>query len=133
MDGASALIIDMNTPGGLLHVTPDELSAPVPGGTTLLEALATLGVHLTAPCGGEGTCGKCRVLAKGALSPLTAAELDRLGPEEMEAGFRLACQARLEGDVEVEVPPVSRRPEMRILVSGSTRRAELDPENQTTV
>ena len=35
----------------------------VPEGTTVLEAARRLGLELAAPCGGNGTCGKCRVKA----------------------------------------------------------------------
>jgi ferredoxin, 2Fe-2S len=44
----------------------------------------------------RGTCAKCRcVIVEGAelLAESTDAEWDRLGPEEMEAGYRLGCQA----------------------------------------
>ncbi|MBQ3105983.1 MAG: DUF4445 domain-containing protein [Eggerthellaceae bacterium] len=56
-------------------------------GATLLEALREGGVHVDAPCGGNGTCGKCRVLVRG------DAGLD----------YRLACETPVEPGMEVVV------------------------------
>jgi len=44
---------------------PEEISIPVEEGMTLLQAQIAAGLHPDAPCGGKGTCGKCRVLLEG--------------------------------------------------------------------
>ena len=73
-------------------------------GTRLMEAVAGAGVVVDAPCGGEGTCGKCRLkVLAGAESP-TAAETRALTLAEIEAGFRLACQATVTRPMVVETP-----------------------------
>ncbi|MCC8123130.1 MAG: ASKHA domain-containing protein [Oscillospiraceae bacterium] len=61
-------------------------------------------VSVSQPCGGKGTCGRCRVLAVGALSPVTAEERKLLTDHELEEGWRLACAARALGDVEIRLP-----------------------------
>ena len=45
-------------------------------------------------CGGHGVCGGDRVRIESAsrLSPLTEAEKEHLSPEEIQSGWRLACQ-----------------------------------------
>lgn len=58
----------------------------------------------------RGTCARCRCLITEGMDFLslpTDAELDRLEPEEIEQGFRLACQAvvKREGDVSVTHRP----------------------------
>ena len=53
------------------------------------------------PCGGGGRCGKCKVVARGELSPLTDSERALLTPEELERGVRLACSTRPLGDCEI--------------------------------
>jgi 2Fe-2S ferredoxin len=58
----------------------------------------------------QGTCARCRCLVSEGLSLLnepTAAELDRLDPEEFAQGYRLACQAKVkaEGHVKVKNTP----------------------------
>lgn len=73
---------------------------------TLLSAL--LGPGLSMPCGGRGRCGKCRVRALGALSPVTAEEKAALTETELREGIRLACCARALGDVTVETGPSQR-------------------------
>lgn len=44
---------------------PDGISVPVEAGRSLLHAQISAGLHPDAPCGGKGTCGKCRVLLDG--------------------------------------------------------------------
>lgn len=70
-------------------------------------------------CGGEGTCGGCRVrLAQGALSVPAPEELRQLSPGEIAEGFRLACQAVPLGDVRVDVPPESLTAAQRVQLEG---------------
>lgn len=54
-------------------------------------------------CRGLGTCGTCCVHVEGKLSPLTKVEKWRLSfpPHKGEKGKRLACQAKVLGDLEV--------------------------------
>lgn len=70
-------------------------------GTTILDALRAAGVRLTAPCGGTHHCGKCRVQASGALSPVSAEEAALLAGDTE----RLACFAHILGDSSVTLPP----------------------------
>ena len=73
-------------------------------GANLLEALRKFGVPIAAGCGGHGLCGMCRVrVVAGELSPPTRREAALLSGL-LERGWRLACQATVMGDVEVEVP-----------------------------
>jgi len=53
------------------------------------------------PCGGHGKCGKCKVIARGELSPLSAEEKRMLTEEEIALGARLACLTRAMGNCEV--------------------------------
>ncbi|MCD5407782.1 2Fe-2S iron-sulfur cluster-binding protein [Candidatus Bipolaricaulota bacterium] len=73
-------------------------------GATLLSAAAAAGVEL--PSGGDGICGRCRLIVR--RGKVEAAPTLHLSREEVKAGYVLACQARVQGDVEVEVPPESR-------------------------
>lgn len=47
------------------------------------------------PCGGKGTCLKCKVRIKGDTLPLTAVEEKALSDKEKKEGIRLACQAEI--------------------------------------
>ncbi|NQT38067.1 MAG: DUF4445 domain-containing protein [Planctomycetes bacterium] len=91
---------------------PSGKTTRVRRGTPLLEAAAGAGLTLDSPCGGEGTCGKCRVRLLGTNgkpgpSPPGPAELRRLGTEEIDEGFRLACQTPVAEPMTVEVPESS--------------------------
>jgi len=44
------------------------------------------------PCGGKGTCGKCKVVVSGAVLPPDETELAKLTPDDLARGIRLACR-----------------------------------------
>ncbi len=71
---------------------------------SLLSILRKEGCVVHSPCGGNGTCGKCKVTAKGEFSDISAAELRHLTYEEIMAGVRLACKTTVLGDFEVMLP-----------------------------
>ena len=41
---------------------PSGLKIKVPAGTVLLEAAHKAGIYLSSICGGDGYCGKCKVI-----------------------------------------------------------------------
>lgn len=82
---------------------PEGRTAQVPPGSTLLAAAHLAGVPIPSVCGGEGVCGRCRVLVRSGQVETNPTPL--LSPEERAAGYVLACQAHVQGDVVVEVPP----------------------------
>jgi len=77
--------------------------ADAEAGTRLDDLVLSSGILLDRPCGGKGSCGKCRVKVSGEVSGFTECELKHLSPEDRDAGRRLACQARAQGDVEIEI------------------------------
>lgn len=87
-------------PTVLIDRTEGALQVEVPQGATLLDALRAAGVVVPSPCGGNHSCGKCRVEAEGALAPVSKGEQDLLGGE----GLRLACFAQVMGDCRVRLP-----------------------------
>ena len=76
-------------------------------GTKLVEAAAGAGIAIDLPCGGEGTCGKCRVIVRSGAAEPNAVEREALTPEQLEQGYRLACQSAVDGPMTVEVPETS--------------------------
>lgn len=75
--------------------------------TILLEAAARAGFIIETPCGGAGKCGKCLVrVTAGACTPSECGE-NRLSSEQIEEGYRLACQCRVHGELVVEIPETS--------------------------
>ena len=67
-------------------------------------------------CGGKGRCTTCKlVIISGSenFAPLTSAEIRYLQAGELMAGERLACQARLTGNVVIRVPEEGKMPHMK--------------------
>lgn len=69
----------------------------------LSDALAKAGVRIALPCGGQGRCGRCRVLVRE--GQVRRRSVVRLTPEEVAQGYALACQTLVESDVTLYVPP----------------------------
>ncbi len=81
---------------------PHNKTISVPGGTSLIRAAMEAGVHINASCGGDGVCGKCRVIVEsGAVEDGLS---DRLSPEDIDGGVRLACKALIREPLVVRVP-----------------------------
>jgi uncharacterized 2Fe-2S/4Fe-4S cluster protein (DUF4445 family) len=86
---------------------PDDITVDVfRHGETLLRVAMAAGVHINASCGGNGTCGKCKVIVEsGAVESKPSA---KLSDEQWKQGYRLACMTKVMGDVVVTIPPESR-------------------------
>jgi uncharacterized 2Fe-2S/4Fe-4S cluster protein (DUF4445 family) len=84
---------------------PYDITIEVPDGENLLRAALLAGVHINASCGGEGVCGKCRVLLES--GELTSTRSGLLSDEEWDLGYRQACQSLIETDVVIRIPPES--------------------------
>jgi DNA-binding GntR family transcriptional regulator/ferredoxin len=84
----------------------DTRSVVVEENSALGSAIIATGLPLEQPCAGRGTCHKCKVIAEGALSPLDEKELLGLTTAERAADYRLACRARVMGNVSVTLAPI---------------------------
>ncbi len=84
----------------------DQRQVTVQTGCVLSAAILETGLPFEQPCAGRGTCLKCRVIAEGALSPLDEHELAGLSAPERAMHYRLACRARVDGDVAVTLAPI---------------------------
>ncbi|MCS7286492.1 MAG: ASKHA domain-containing protein [Anaerolineae bacterium] len=86
-----------------VHVKPQDITLEVERGTIISEALETAGVKILLPCGGQGRCGRCKVVVeKGEVRRRSVA---RLSPAELKQGYALACQTLIENETVVFVPP----------------------------
>lgn len=75
-----------------------------PFGSLLTEVAQRAGVEITQPCGGQGRCGRCAVrVTQGHVRRRSTL---RLSQADLSKGYALACQAVVEADVDVEIPPV---------------------------
>lgn len=81
---------------------PHQKQINVPQGERLIRAALRAGVHINASCGGEGVCGKCRVLIEE--GQVTGGVSERLSAEDIENGYRLACLVKVTEDIVVRIP-----------------------------
>ncbi len=113
---------------------PQHATISVPTGTLIVEAAARAGIEITQPCGGQGRCGRCAV-------QITAGEVRsrstlRLTEEDIKARYVLACQAVLERDASIRVPPqeqITRRLTTDRTVAEVTVPAGYDPLTAQTI
>lgn len=100
----------------------------VAGDTNLLEAAQSSGIALASLCGGIGSCDTCKVrLVSGRLTPPTLEEQETFSQFELEAGLRLACQARPISDVVIDIPPESLTTTQRLQLEGLGEAIEIEP------
>jgi 2Fe-2S ferredoxin len=87
---------------------PDHITLEADAEDTILEVARANKIRLEHNCGGNCSCSTCHVIVREGeenLSPLEEEEDDRLEEcEERGSGSRLSCQARIRGDVTVEIP-----------------------------
>lgn len=79
---------------------------------SVLDVALNFGVPLEHACGGVCACTTCHVWVRQGAENLSAAEDDELDRLDMAADLelcsRLGCQAVVEGDITVEIPPWNR-------------------------
>lgn len=100
----------------------------VPAGTTLFDAASWNGIAVDSTCGGHGTCRKCVMRVVEGEVAISRVDPRAFSPEQMRAGWRLACRAPAERDVVVEVPPLVTRPKAATV--GVGRQVVLRPAVQ---
>ncbi|MFV9690330.1 MAG: ASKHA domain-containing protein [Desulfobacteria bacterium] len=85
---------------------PGSIRVSVEEGDTIFDAALDGGIHINSSCGGQGICGKCKVIVgKGKI---VSDPSDKLTEEEYQEGIRLACNSRIFSDCIVRIPVESR-------------------------
>ena len=94
---------------------------------SLREILQQQNRYISAPCNGNGTCGKCIVRYKiGATEP-TKHDREFLSEKQLEQGYRLACQSYPMGEYVVEIPEPEEM--IEVLSQWENQRTEEIPKN----
>ena len=104
----------------LVLFTPSGKRGRFEKGTPILTAARQLGVDLDSVCGGRGICSKCQItpgygefskhgvtVSEGALSDWNSVEQRYKDKRGLIEGRRLGCQATVQGDIVIDVPPES--------------------------
>ena len=89
-------------------------------GENLIRAAMDAGVHINASCGGEGVCGKCRVVVESGR--LEGGLSEKISQEDREAGVRQACLAFIIEDVTVRIPVESTMDSSALNLQGTPRK-----------
>ncbi|MCX5712215.1 MAG: ASKHA domain-containing protein, partial [Candidatus Omnitrophica bacterium] len=73
---------------------------------SILSAALSAGIYINSSCGGDGVCGRCKVVIK--KGKVASGSTGMLSREEKNKGIYLACMTVARSDIEVEVPEESR-------------------------
>ncbi|WP_323765566.1 ASKHA domain-containing protein [Marinovum sp.] len=124
----------------LVVFTPSGKRGRFPAGTPILTAARKLGVDLDSVCGGRGICSKCQItpgvgefskhgvtVAPDALSEWNAVEGRYDQKRGLKPGRRLGCQAQVQSDVVIDVPPESQVHKQVVRKAASARVIVMDP------
>ena len=84
---------------------PKDVSAFVERATSIYDASVKAGATINSVCGGQKQCGKCKVVVSDGR--VVKGNAGILAAEDLRAGFVLACDTFIDGDVIVEIPPES--------------------------
>ncbi len=130
----------MSSQDPLVVFTPSGKRGRFPVGTPVLTAARQLGVDLDSVCGGRGICSKCQITPgygefskhgvtarDGALSDWNAVEARYDEKRGLKQGRRLGCQARVQGDIVIDVPPESQVHRQVVRKAASARVIKMDP------
>lgn len=110
---------------------PEEKTVTVDEGTTLLDASQQAGVYVNSVCGGEGTCGECRLQVLEGKAKPDKNSIGFFTTEEIKQGYVLACQTKVEDNLTVVVPARSRIEMEKIITEAIPSYSE--PTKESTV
>jgi uncharacterized 2Fe-2S/4Fe-4S cluster protein (DUF4445 family) len=85
---------------------PDNKTIEVEKGKTILSAAISAGAYINSSCGGDGVCGRCKVILK--KGQVITQPSGRISLDERRRGIYLACLTAVQSDLEIEIPPESR-------------------------
>src|SRR5210317_1986290 len=103
-----------------IRFLPYETEIEIENGDTVIRAALEAGVHVNASCGGEGVCGKCRVIIENGT--VDGGISEKLSQEDQDKGYRLACQAVVRSNLIVRIPVESAIDPSVLKMQASPRR-----------
>ncbi|GAA2132974.1 ASKHA domain-containing protein [Nocardioides bigeumensis] len=98
---------------------PAPRSIRVPPGVTVFDSASWNGIAIDSTCGGHGTCHKCKIQIDNVVGsingqrheiPVSRHDAKTFTPDQLAAGWRLACLVSATRDLTVDVPPLTTRP-----------------------
>ncbi len=124
----------------LVIFTPSGKRGTFPKGTPVLTAARQLGVDLDSVCGGRGICSKCQItpsfgefpkhgltVSPDAVSEWNSVEERYKSKRGLIEGRRLGCQATIQSDIVIDVPPESQVHKQVVRKRAEARDIVMDP------
>ncbi len=93
-----------------VNFTPSGQEVRVPPGVSVFDAASWNGLAIDSTCGGHGTCKKCKIQVLEGEVPVSRLDIRAFTPEQLKDGWRLACVARANSNLKIDVPPLATRP-----------------------
>ncbi|HHT9115974.1 MAG: DUF4445 domain-containing protein [Planctomycetes bacterium] len=97
-----------------IHFLPDDVTVEIEKGKTILDSAYKGDLFINALCGGDGTCGKCKVILSG--GKVESLPTTHITEAEARKRYVLACRTKVMGDLEVLIPEESKLDKSQILV-----------------
>jgi Na+-transporting NADH:ubiquinone oxidoreductase subunit F len=82
----------------------EEKSPKVRPGGSLLSTLSSENIFIPSACGGGGTCSQCKCQVLSGGGDILPTEVSHFSRSEIKNKYRLACQVKVKGDMEVKIP-----------------------------
>ena len=87
-----------------VDINAGEHTLEIEGGQTLLNGLMESKIFIPSACGGQGSCGHCKIVVLDGGGPVLPTETPFLTRAETRGNVRLACQVKIREDVRVTIP-----------------------------
>ena len=97
-----------------IHFLPNDKIVEIKSGNTVLDAAHKANIYINSICGGDGICGKCKVILSSGNVVAPATKL--LSKEETEKKYILACEAQITSDLQILIPKETRLEGKKILL-----------------
>ncbi|MHC4267302.1 MAG: ASKHA domain-containing protein [Planctomycetota bacterium] len=97
-----------------IHFLPNDKIVEIKKGNTVLDAAHSANIYINSICGGDGICGKCKVVLSSGTVDAPPTKL--LSNEEADKDYILACEASITSDLQVLIPKETRLEGKKILL-----------------
>ena len=93
------------SPSGKVKLTINgDTVLEVEQGNSVMNTLNENGIYLPSACGGKASCGQCKLQILSGGGEILDSEKPHFSRKEIKDNWRLGCQAKIKGDMEVKVP-----------------------------
>lgn len=100
------------------------ITAQAVAGESILDLARKFNIAIDAPCSGNGSCGKCRVLLKE--GEVESEKSRHITEDEYKEGWRLACRSFVSGDAVIYVPDIASAYKSRMKVADLSDKKETE-------